>query len=93
MCRVLIAAVALTCTLSHDLMCILLLSGMQKEHLDGNLLTKLQRHNVNIEDMNNAKLLQACVQSRDNNSDDKFTNITETQPFNQIKSKSIFLSN
>ena len=32
-------------------MCVFLLSGMQKEDLDVNMLTKLQRHNVNIGDM------------------------------------------
>ncbi|XP_069360675.1 uncharacterized protein [Maniola hyperantus] len=89
LCRALIAAVAVTCTLLYarghatqhldrikDLMCVLLLSGMQKEDLDVSMLTKLQRHNVNIDDMNNEELRQSCMKSRDNNSIEKVA-----QPF------------
>ncbi|XP_045777051.1 uncharacterized protein LOC123875330 isoform X2 [Maniola jurtina] len=71
LCRALIAAVVVT-----YLMCVLLLSGMQKEDLDVSMLTKLKRHNVSIDDMNNEELLQSCIESRNNNSIEKVA-----QPF------------
>ncbi|KAF9407813.1 hypothetical protein HW555_012290 [Spodoptera exigua] len=39
----------------RDVVCILLLSGLQKEDLDANTLAKLGRYNVNIDDMTNER--------------------------------------
>ncbi|CAG9565626.1 unnamed protein product [Danaus chrysippus] len=51
-------------------MCVLLLSGIQKEELDVSVLNKLQRHNVNIHDTNNGQLLQECITLRNMTDDD-----------------------
>ncbi|XP_072929747.1 uncharacterized protein [Epargyreus clarus] len=71
--RALLAAAAISCTLSipraqgtqrltqiKDLICVLIMSGMQKEDLDVSMLRKLQRYNVNIDDMNNEQNRQEC---------------------------------
>ncbi|CAH2094746.1 unnamed protein product [Euphydryas editha] len=42
-------------------MCVLLLSGIQKEDLDAKMLNKLQRYNVNIHDLNDNDLIQECT--------------------------------
>ncbi|XP_047512204.1 uncharacterized protein LOC125054387 [Pieris napi] len=69
--RVLICTIAVSCTLSRinahgqridrikDFICVLFLSGLQKEDLDVSLLVKLQRYNIN--DINNEELRKTCV--------------------------------
>ncbi|XP_050551506.1 uncharacterized protein LOC118275261 isoform X2 [Spodoptera frugiperda] len=54
-CRTILTAVAIT-----YVVCMLLLSGLQKEDLDANTLAKLRRYNVNIDDMNNEHH-QECI--------------------------------
>ncbi|XP_075982806.1 uncharacterized protein LOC142981037 [Anticarsia gemmatalis] len=44
-----------------DVVCVLLLGGIQKEDLDADTLDKLRRHNVNIHDMNNESMRQGCL--------------------------------
>ncbi|XP_052744076.1 putative leucine-rich repeat-containing protein DDB_G0290503 [Bicyclus anynana] len=89
LCRALVAVIAVTCTLSHgratlrldrikDLVCVLVLSGMQKEDLDVSMLTKLQRYNVNIDDMNNDELREMCIKSQDDKHKNNDTHITES---------------
>nr|XP_032521150.1 uncharacterized protein LOC116772938 isoform X1 [Danaus plexippus plexippus] len=86
--RVILTTAALTCTLSRthahgprdrikDLMCVLLLSGIQKEELDVSVLNKLRRYNVNIHDTNNGQLLQECMTLR-NITDDETISSTLT---------------
>nr|XP_021190597.2 uncharacterized protein LOC110376449 isoform X1 [Helicoverpa armigera] len=59
--------------------CMLLLSGLQKEDLDAGTLQKLRRHNVNMEDMNNEKLRQECLLEsyslKGNNVENNTTNV------------------
>lgn len=40
-----------------DLLCVLILSGLQQDDLDVNMLLKLRRRNVNVEDVNNGWVL------------------------------------
>ncbi|CAK1583834.1 unnamed protein product [Parnassius mnemosyne] len=46
-----------------DLICVLLLSGVQKNDLDVNTLRKLEQRNVNIHDVNNEELGSECLQN------------------------------
>ncbi|CAG9789436.1 unnamed protein product [Diatraea saccharalis] len=73
LCRALLTALAIS-----YLICVLWLSGLQKEDLDVNILRKLQRHNVNIDDKNPDDLKQDCLNTdtrRDNKKEEK--NITD----------------
>ncbi|XP_063539359.1 uncharacterized protein LOC134748492 [Cydia strobilella] len=48
-----------------DVLCVLLLSGVQKEDIDASTLRKLQRHNVNIDDINGQQLKTQCLGKTD----------------------------
>ncbi|XP_063387617.1 uncharacterized protein LOC134673549 [Cydia fagiglandana] len=48
-----------------DVLCVLLLSGVQKEDIDAGTLRKLQRHNVNIDDINDQQLKTQCIGKTD----------------------------
>ncbi|XP_073950231.1 uncharacterized protein isoform X2 [Choristoneura fumiferana] len=56
LCRVLFVAAVVSYVL-----CVLLLSGVQKDELDASTLRKLQRHNVNIDAIGNRKLRSQCL--------------------------------
>ncbi|XP_052756378.1 uncharacterized protein LOC128201944 [Galleria mellonella] len=58
-----------------DLICVLWLSGLQKEDLDLNMLRKLERHKLNIDDMNNETLRQECITPNIS----KATNLTQNE--------------
>ncbi|XP_028167823.1 uncharacterized protein LOC114358140 [Ostrinia furnacalis] len=80
LCRAVLTAVAISCTFPpavigqgsprkvqiKDLICVLWLSGMQREDLDVNMLRKLQRHNVNIDDMDRESLKRQCLDFQSN---------------------------
>ncbi|XP_063628164.1 uncharacterized protein LOC134799654 [Cydia splendana] len=48
-----------------DVLCVLLLSGVQKEDIDASTLRKLQRHNVNIDDIKDQQLKTQCIGKTD----------------------------
>ncbi|XP_063367166.1 uncharacterized protein LOC134655658 [Cydia amplana] len=52
-------------TLIKNVLCVLLLSGVQKEDIDASTLRKLQRHNVNIDDINDQQLKTQCLGKTD----------------------------
>ncbi|CAG4957297.1 unnamed protein product [Colias eurytheme] len=68
-------------------MCALFLSGVQKEDLDVSMLIKLQRYNVNIDEINNSQMREKCVTHNVSKSKTSIIEKSETPrpPFNKTR--------